>query len=612
LSHIDVRAGGSAMKLTGGEIVAEHLIAEGVPYVVGIPGHGCLGLADAFIGRRDRIRLLQVMQEVGGVHLADGYYRAGGRPLAVFTSIGPGAINTAIGAATAFVDSTPVLIVTGSAHTHMRGKGLLQEMERSRDDDFERVMEPVVKRSWRVDTVEQLPSILKRAFNVMMTGRRGPVNVVLPMDVQSDAADVKLASPERSVPSGRVQGDPVEIDRAVRLLARAKRPVILAGGGVAASGAEEALLALARAKGAAVVTTMAGKGCFPEDDPLYAWHTGSKGTSVGLHMTSTADVLLAVGCRFADQTACSYREGIAFAIPPTKLIQVDIEPYEIGKNYPVEVGIAGDAREVLEDMACEVEMIAEKEDIQNPGFLEELEAERKKWLKQLGRLRSVRTRYPTISQLLYELRGVMERDAYLVTSSGNTQAQMLQEFPFYMPGTCITTGGFSTMGFTLPASIGVKLARPDRQVVGLVGDGDFLMTMQEMATEMMLEVPVVLVVANNMGWLAIKDLQMDAFGEERSVAVDFETASGEIYSPDIKAAAKAFGLYAQRVEKRSGIGPAVKRALTQGRPSVVEVMVHREFPYSGSPAVGWWDVPVPAYLKKRRNAYEKARSEERL
>ena len=600
------------MRLTGGEIVAEYLISQGVPYVLGIPGHGCLGLADAFLGREDRIKVLKMMQEMGGVHLADGYYRAGGRPLAVFTSIGPGAINTAIGAATAYVDSTPVLIINGSAHTYMRGKGLLQEVERERDDDFDRILAPVVKRSMRVDKVEQLPSIMKRAFNVMMTGRRGPVNIILPMDVQSDSANVALPKPAQSAPAGRVQGDCEEISRAVKLLAGAKRPVILAGGGVGASGAGEALRELAELKGAAVVTTMAGKGCFPEDHPLYAWHTGSKGTSVGLHMTSTADVLLAVGCRFADETACSYRRGVAFSIPPTKLVHIDIDPYEIGKNYPVEVGIEGDAKAVLEEIASELKEAATRKDIKNLEFMHELAREQAKWARYIEKLVSVKTKLPTISQLLRELRRVMSPDAYLVTSSGNTQAQMLQEFPFYVPGTCITTGGFSTMGFTLPAAIGVKLARPDTQVVGLTGDGDFLMTMQEMATAVQVGTPIVMVVANNQGWLAIKDLQIDAYGKKRAVAVDFETPDGKIYSPDITAAARAFGWSAQKIAARQGIAPAVKKALSTMRPALVEVIVHRESPYSGSPAVGWWDVPVPTYLKERRAKYEKERREEKL
>jgi len=600
------------MRLTGGEIVAEYLIAQGVPYALGIPGHGCLGLADAFIGRESRIKVLQMMQEMSGVHIADGYYRARKRPLAVFTSIGPGAINTAIGAGTAFVDSTPVLIITGSPHTHMRGKGLLQEIERARDDDFERVLHPVVKRAMRVDRVEQLPSVMKRAFNVMMSGRRGPVNVVLPMDVQCSSIDVKLPNPEGAAPSGRVKGDPVAIERAVQLFAKAKRPVILVGGGVAASRAEEALREVAELKGAAVVTTMAGKGSFPEDHPLFAWHTGSKGTSVGLRMTSSADVILAVGCRFADETSCSYRPGAAFSIPPTKLIHVDIDHYEIGKNYPVAAGIEGDALTVLEDIKAGLEEEAAKRPLANDEFLAELARENAKWARHVEKLLAADTKLPTISQTLREVRTAIDRDAYFVTSSGNTQAQMLQEFPFYVPGTCITTGGFSTMGWALPAAIGAKLARPERQVVAMVGDGDFMMTMQEMATAAMAGTPVVLVVVNNQGWLAIKDLQMDAFGKKRGIATDFTTPDGKAYSPDIAATAAAFGWHAQKVASRKGIGPALRKAFASGMPALVEVTVHREYPLSGSPAVGWWDVPVPTYLKERRARYEKARDEEQL
>jgi acetolactate synthase-1/2/3 large subunit len=600
------------MRLTGGEIVVEYLAKQGVPYALGIPGHGCLGLADAFLGREDRVKVLQMMQEMSGVHIADGYYRASGRPLAVFTSIGPGAINTAIGAATAYVDSVPVLILTGSAHTHMRGKGLLQELERSRDDDFERVLQPVVKRSMRADTVVGLPSVMKRAFNVMMTGRRGPVNVVLPMDVQSASADVRMPDPRKSGQGGVTRGDATEIERAAELFARAKRPVILAGGGVAAAGAFDELKALAELKGAAVVTTMAGKGCFPEDHPLYAWHTGSKGTSVGLHFTSTADVLLAVGCRFADETSCSYRPGVAFSIPPTKLIHVDIDSYELGKNYPAEVGIAGDAKSVLGDLVHDLEGLAAGEDIKDEKYIEEIAFRRQKWERHVEKLVSVNTKLPTISQVLFELRRSIARDAFLVTSSGNTQAQMLQEFPFYVPGTCITTGGFSTMGYTLPASIGVKLARPDRQVVGLTGDGDFMMTISEMATAVMAGTPVVMVVVNNQGWLAIKDLQMDAYGKSRTMAVDFVTPEGDAYNLAIASAAKAFGWHAQKVDSRAAIGPAVKKALKAGKPALVEVTVHRDYPYSGSPAVGWWDVPVPAYLKERRARYEKESAEEKL
>ena len=213
------------MKLTGGEIVVKYLEKEGIRYVMGIPGHGCLGLTDAL--RKSSIEVIQVKQEMAGVHMAEAYYRVTGRPLAVFTSIGPGAINTAIGLANAYVDSLPVLVIAGDAHTHMSGKGVLQEIERQHDSNFSRVMEPIVKRYWKISEVGQLPSVMHRAFNQMLTGRRGPVLISLPMNVQCDMIDTELPKPVERQPSSRAQPDPKDIRRAAKLLASAERPVIL-------------------------------------------------------------------------------------------------------------------------------------------------------------------------------------------------------------------------------------------------------------------------------------------------------------------------------------------------------------------------------------------------
>jgi acetolactate synthase-1/2/3 large subunit len=544
--------------------------------------------------------------------MADGFYRAGGRPLAVITSIGPGAVNTAIGAANAFVDSTPVLIVTGSAHTHMRGKGLLQEIERTHDANFARMLEPVVKRYWTVDSPAQLPTILNRAFNQMLTGRRGPVLIDLPMDVQAAEAEVRFFEPRQFLPRGRVQGDPDAVAAAAELLAGAKRPVVLVGGGLRAAGAEAELVELCESLGAAVVTTLMGKGSFPEDHPLAAWLGGSKGTTVGNAITSRADVLLAVGCRFADETASSYKEGVTFSIPPTKLIHVDIDPAEIGKNYPVEVGIVGDAREVLRALIAQVQDRIPGRDYRGLPYYRELERRRGQWLRRVHKLQSA-TRVPvTISRALLEVRRALPAEAFVVTSSGNVQAQLLQEFPFTRPGTCISAGGFSAMGFSLPAAIGVKLARPDRPVAALVGDGDFMMTMQEMSTAMQVGAKVVVVVFNNQGWLAIKDLQMAAFGRDRAIGTDFTDARGRVYSPDFQATAAAFGWRAFGARRPGEVEPAVRSALAADGPALVEVMVNRLYPHSGSPAVGWWDVPIPAYLNERRARYEKEKEGERL
>lgn len=597
------------MQLTGGEIIAEYLIKENVPYVVGIPGHGILGFVDALRDRQDKIKTLMVKHEQSAVHLADGYYRVTGQPLAVFTSIGPGAINTAIGIATSYVDSTAVLVITGDTHTHMVGKGVLQEIERQHNSNFPRIMEPIVKRYWQVTDPAQLPNIMQRAFGYMMTGRRGPVLIDMPMDVQCDSANVEIPDPAGRKPFGRISPDPKAIDSAVELLSRSKRPVILAGGGIASSNAYDELRELAELLGAAVVTTMMGKGVFPENHPLYGWHAGSKGTSCGNKLTSSADVILAVGCRFADETTSSYKQGVSFSIPPTELIHIDIDENEIGKNYPCKVGIVADAKTALAHIIECLKLSSKTDRIHYALEIKHLVTE---WLDSMKEFREYTKTPTTISRMLKELREFLNDDAIVVCSSGNTQAQILQEFPFYQPRTCLTTGGFSTMGFTIPASIGAKLAYPDKQVIGVLGDGDFMMTMQELSTAVQYDIPIVTIIANNMGWISIKDLQSAVYGAERAYATDFAKSDGSIYTPDFKTIAEAFGCFGQRVENGDDIKPALKKAFDSGKPSVIEVMVERDLPFSGGKVAGWWDVPIPTYLRERREKYEKERSGEKL
>jgi len=583
------------MRLTGGEIIAEYLIKEEIPYIVGIPGHGCLGLVDAFKGREDRIKVLQVRHEQSAVHLADGYYRFSGKPLAVFTSIGPGAVNTAVGVATCYVDSTPVLVITGETHTYMFGRGVLQEIERTHDANFPKILEPIVKRWWQVTKVEQLPEILDKAFNQMLSGRRGPVLISLPMDIQAESANVEIGKARRRAESTGL-GNSDDIDKAVNLLLKAKRPVILAGGGVITSGASSELKALAEFLKSAVITTMMGKSSFPEDHPLYAWHAGSVGTRCGNKISSSADILLAIGCRFADLTTSSYKKGTSFSIPPTKLIHIDIDPGEIGKNYPVELGIVGDAKQVLQQL---IEGLKDaSKPLQREDYVAEIRRLKEEWFQEMKELWES-SRIPiTMARFLKELREFFPRDGILLTSAGHSQMQVLQEFAFYYPKTLITSGGFSTMGFTVPAALGVKLAAGERPVIGVLGDGDFLMTVQELATAVQYDIPVVYAVLNNMAWLSIRDIQFDTYGKERGLATEFFNKKGELCSPDFAAIARAFGAYGERIQKGEEVKPALERAFASGKPAVIEVVVNREHPYSAGKFTGWWDVPIPSYLKK--------------
>ena len=601
---------------TGGEIISKYLIKESIKYVIGIPGHGNLSLVDAFLKDEDKIQLIQPKQEMCAVHISIGYFRITNRPLCVFTSIGPGAMNTAIGLSDAFVDSMPVLVITGDTHVHMRGKGVLQEIERKRDSDMPRILEPIVKRSWQVSSVGQLPTIMQRAFNQMLTGRKGPVVIDLPMDVQANSIEVEIPEPRERRSIGRIRGDPELIKKTAQLIKNAKRPVLLLGGGVVTSNAYEEVKELAEKIGAAVVVTMMAKSAFPNDHPLFAWSTGSKGTTVGLKMTSTTDILLAVGCRFADQTACSYKKGVSFSIPPTKLIQIDIDPHEIGKNYPVEVGIIGDAKACLRQVINELKEY--KKDYRNTNYFKEIQEEKKLWFEFLDKHRDDTKAPVMISTVLKEIRRFFDRDAVIVTSSGNVQAQMIQELEFYEPKTCLTAGGFSTMGYSVPAAIGAKLGsidigKPDRQVVALVGDGDFMMTISELSVAVQLGLTnIFFIVLNNYGWIAIKDLQQSAFGEDRGYGTAFYDKDGNPYSPDFTKIAEGFGCYSEKISKKEEIIPTLKRASKSNKPIVIEIMVNRTYPFTGSPAVGWWDVTIPKYLLERRKKYEEEIKDEKL
>ncbi len=603
-------------KYTGGEIVSKYLIKEGVKYVIGIPGHGNLPLVDAFFKDKDKIQLIQPKQEMSGVHLAVGYYRVTGKPLCVFTSIGPGAINTAIGIADAFVDSFPCLIITGDTHVHMRGKGVLQEIERKKDSSMPKILEPIVKRSFEVDTVGQLATIMQRAFNIMLTGRRGPVHIDLPMDVQANSIEVKIPEPLERRPIGRIRGDPEIIKKAAQLIKDSKRPVLFIGGGAISSNTSEEIKVLAEKIGAAVVVTMMGKDIIDNSHPLYCWSAGSKGTTVGLKMTSTADIILAIGCRFADETASSYKDGVSFSIPPTKLIQIDIDPHEIGKNYPVTLGIVGDAKACLNQILEELGDYSRN--YKNTDYFKELQEEKIKWFKFLDENRDDSKIPVMISSVLREVRKFFDRDAVVVTSSGNVQAQMLQDLEFYEPKTCLTAGCFSTMGYSIPAAIGAKLGsidigKPNRQVVALVGDGDFMMTISELSMAVQLGFDnIFFIVLNNHGWIAIKDLQQAAFGEDRGYGTAFHDKDGNTYSPDFAKIGEAFGCYSEKISRRDEIIPTLERAAKSGKPAVIEIEVQREYPFTGSPAVGWWDVPIPEYLKDRRKKYEQESKGEKI
>ena len=591
------------MKLTGSQIIAQCLKNYGVDYVAGIPGHGAWVLLDALLETDSTIPFIQVFHEQSAVHMADGYYRASGKPMAAITSIGPGATNTIIGLATAFADSTSVLMFSGGPATHMRGHGVLQELDRYQDNDFQRVIEPVTKRHWDIARVDSLPTVMHRAFNAMLTGRRGPVHIEVPMDIQAETAEVSLHDLARRMPIGQQFPDPKAIEQAAALIATAQRPVILLGGGTISGEASGDVLRLAEALNAPVVTTWNGKGAFPEDHQLFAGSVGQTGTTHGNALAAGADVVISVGCKFTDWSASSYRKGVSFSFPPAKLIQIDIDPHEIGKNYPAEIGIVADAQPTV---AALVDAVG-ADPVERTEYLAELDELKAEWEAKLAPRRDSNDSPLTSQRPLAELRKIFPRNGIVVVGSGNPQGAVKQTFPVYEPRTHLTSGSYSSMGWAVPAAMGAKLAKPDVPVVCILGDGDFLMSIQELAGCVTHNIPVVFLVHNNSGYMSIRGGQRKLM--DRHIGSEFTRPDGSPYSPDFVEIAKAFGLEAWRADTGEGVSKALEEALASGRPAVVEAVTARD---AGGPFVpGWWDFPSPAYVDDaRQDEYLTDRAEE--
>lgn len=596
-------------KMTGSEVVAQALTEYGVEYIAGIPGHGNWALVDAFLQDDCKVKFIQVMHEQSAIHMADGYYRASGKPMAATTSVGPGATNTVIGLATAYADSTSVFYINGSPSTHMKGHGVMQEIERQQENAFPRIMEEVTKRSYSVIRVEEVPFIMHRMFNTMTTGRPGPVHMEMPMDLQCEVADLNIHDLAKRVPLGVAHPDPKAITRTVELLLNAERPVIVAGGGAITANASLALTKLAERVGAAVSFTWNGKGAINEEHELCVGAIGQTGTSSGNEITAGADVVISVGCRFTDWSASSYAKGVTFSFPPAKLIHIDLDPHEIGKNYPTEVGIVADAKVTLEAL---LERITDLQSInalkKHQSFLMDVQSAKDNWEAMLAPRRDS-TESPFTSQHpLKILREVLDRDGIVTVGSGNTQGAVKQSFPVYQPRTHLTSGSFSPMGWAYPAALGAKLACPDQQVVAILGDGDFMMCAPEMGVAVMHNIPVVAMVQNNSGYMSIRGGQRKFMG--RHVGSEFNTdgGNGEPYTANITEMAKSFGMHAVRVTESKNLRAALEKALALGKPALIEVITSRDA--AGPFTPGWWDFPSPAYYEKEQEAYAEMRAKE--
>ena len=539
------------MKLTGAEILCEVLTRLGVREIFGYPGGAILPVYDAL--GKSKLHHVLVRHEQGATHMADGYARAsGGIGVAMATS-GPGATNMVTGIATAMLDSSPVVSITGQVSSKVLGSDAFQEI------DITGITMPITKHNVVVSRAEDIPRTIREAFVIAKSGRPGPVLVDITKDAQQTSAELDWEASRPKLPPKRIRNnhDPAEFDRAVDLLNTAKRPLVLAGHGITVSGAIGAFEQFIRAGNYPVAMTLLGIGCFPAKDPLNLGMMGMHGEAWVNNAIQEADLLIAVGMRFDDRVTGDLRTYARNA----RKIHIEIDRAEINKNVKVDVALVGDAREVLEHLTPHIETRDHTAWIRHINELKGDSAVRDiQTLPDTGHLYAAHV----INDLWKETHG----EAIVVTDVGQHQMWEAQYYHHNRPRTLITSGGLGTMGFALPAGIGAKFAKPDAEVWVVVGDGGFQMTMSELATIVQEKVNLKIAIINN-GYLGMVRQWQEFFYDKRYVATP-------LVAPDFVALANAFGIRAERITTRAEVAPGIRTAREAAETVLLDFRVEQE------------------------------------
>jgi acetolactate synthase I/II/III large subunit len=531
---------------TGAQIIWESLIGEGVQTVFGYPGGAILPTYDAMLDYP--IRHVLVRHEQGATHMADGYARAGGGVGVAMATSGPGATNLVTGIATAMMDSTPMVCITGQVPSSLLGRDAFQET------DITGITLPITKHSFMVTRVDDIAPAIRSAFRLAQEGRPGPVLVDITKDAQQARTEFTLPARPASKPLPPIE-DARLVDAAA-LLAQAERPLIFAGHGVLKSGAMAELRTLAERVSAPVAVTLLGIGSLPANHPLNLGMMGMHGEAWVNDAVQRADLIIALGMRFDDRVTGDLREYAQQA----RKIHVDIDPSEFNKNVPVDVAIAGDLRAVLQRLLPHVAACDRREWLDEIAAAKILDSEPESDRDQDGPLLA--------SNVLQDLSRATNGSAIVVTDVGQHQMWAAQYYRTANPNTWITSGGLGTMGFGLPAAIGAKLAKPDANVWAVVGDGGFQMTAAELQTATQEGVKINIAVINN-GYLGMVRQWQELFHQRRYAATP-------ISSPDLVALANAHGLVGLRVTARHQVDEAIARAESEPNTVVVDFRVEQE------------------------------------
>lgn len=580
------------MAMSGAELIAEYLVREKVPYIVGLCGHGDLGLLDGLFDRQDEIKTISVQHESIAGFIADAYYRVKQQPIATFTSSGPGSANMPVALGSAFMDDSAFLAITGNVATTQFNRTPFQETGRYYQADFSAVVKPYVKRSYQATRPEQLPLMLRQSFSLMRQGRPGPVHLDVPLDVWVERTDEPLPDPtEWSTNAVSKPGaSPQELDRIIELIEQSARIVIVSGSGVEASQGEAALLRLAHEQRIPVATSPLGKSTYPTADPLALGPTGRNGTYAANRATRGADLVLAFGTRFDDRSTSSWLHGYTYAFPETNLVHVHIDPAELGRNFPATVPVHASPATVLEQIA---ERLRGSERSTDAAYLDEIAGWKREWDAHIAPQRRSEASPIRPERLVAELRDALPDDGILLSDVGVHHNWLVQEWETRGPRTFHQSWGYASMGFGVGGVIGAHLAAPDRKCVAVVGDGGFLMLPSAVATAVQYDIPVTWVVWNNGGFQSIRDQQKSYFGADRQLATTFlHDATGERYQADHAAIARAMGADAVTVTDVADLAGALAAAIASNRPTLVDVHVDDSV---GLPAAATWELPPLAH-----------------
>lgn len=539
---------GSTEKVNGAKALIKCLEKEGVDTLFGYPGGQIIPFYNELYD--SDLRHILVRHEQAAAHAADGYARATGKTGVCVSTSGPGATNLVTGIATAYMDSVPIVALTGQVPRSLIGNDAFQEA------DITGITQPITKHNYLVQDPQEIPRIVKEAFHIASTGRPGPVLIDLPKDVQN--IEIDLQYPDKVELRGykpTYKGNTQQIKRAAEEIAHSCRPIIYAGGGVISSNASAELVELAETILAPVTTTLMGISSIPTEHPLYVGMLGMHGCKYANYAIQESDLIIAVGARFDDRVTGKVE---SFA-PNARIIHIDVDPAEISKNIKVHVPIVGDAKQVLKSLIKYIRRCNSAEWIEKINH----------WKKEypLG----YRQMSPDVIMPQFVIEQISEacKDAIIVTEVGQHQMWAAQYFKYSTPRTFLTSGGLGTMGYGFPAAMGAKVGRPDKTVINISGDGSFQMNSQELATVVQNDIPVVTVILNN-GYLGMVRQWQELFYDKR---YSYTFIKGSV---DFVKLAEAYGALGLRAEKPSEVRPAIEEAVRSGRPAIVDVIVECE------------------------------------